>query len=238
MKLQFLGDSRDSFKWDLLHFVVTTAAPPFDELYVVPMLTPDESTSHGGTPPERFDCRPQVLSLLRELRLEPRHLRKLERLGRLRGLPCFRVTVYRPEELMGNGSARASHFANIPLRHRRNSVVFFDPDNGFETVTQHGRKWLRLDEVNDALSQIPGKSALVVFQFRPQGKSWREYLPALSERTGDKCHFGAIYEGHLAFIFLSKARDTFDRLLVCLSVYRSQHSHLKLFTNQSQKAAP
>ena len=36
MKLQYLGDSRDAFKWDLLHWLCTRAEPAFARLLFVP----------------------------------------------------------------------------------------------------------------------------------------------------------------------------------------------------------
>jgi hypothetical protein len=41
VKLQYLGDSRDAFKWDLLHWLCTRAEPAFARLLFVPLLTPD-----------------------------------------------------------------------------------------------------------------------------------------------------------------------------------------------------
>jgi len=41
LKLQYLGDSRDAFKWDLLHWLCTRAEPAFARLLFVPLLTAD-----------------------------------------------------------------------------------------------------------------------------------------------------------------------------------------------------
>jgi len=41
VKLQYLGDSRDAFKWDLLHWLCTRAEPAFARLLFVPLLTAD-----------------------------------------------------------------------------------------------------------------------------------------------------------------------------------------------------
>ena len=45
MKLQYLGDARDAFRWDLLHWMCTRSSPCFRELVFVPMLTPDVQAS-------------------------------------------------------------------------------------------------------------------------------------------------------------------------------------------------
>ena len=41
MKLQYLGDSRDAFKWDLLHWLYTRAEPASARLLFVPLPTTD-----------------------------------------------------------------------------------------------------------------------------------------------------------------------------------------------------
>jgi len=41
VKLQYLGDSRDAFKWDLLHWLCTRAEPAFARLLFVALLTAD-----------------------------------------------------------------------------------------------------------------------------------------------------------------------------------------------------
>ncbi len=46
MKLQYLGDSRDSFKWDLLYQLVADC--DFERLYFVPFLTPDDREPTDG----------------------------------------------------------------------------------------------------------------------------------------------------------------------------------------------
>ena len=40
-KLQYLGDSRDAFKWDLLHWLCTRAEPAFARLVFSSLLTAD-----------------------------------------------------------------------------------------------------------------------------------------------------------------------------------------------------
>jgi hypothetical protein len=55
MKRQYLGDSKDSFKWDYHDFMTRTLG--FHYFQVVWMMTPDDKGSHGQTVPERFPAR-------------------------------------------------------------------------------------------------------------------------------------------------------------------------------------
>src|SRR5271166_4532671 len=91
MKLQYLGDSRDAFKWDLLHWMCTESSPPFSELVFVPLLTPDEGSNEGRTSDLRFPCRDFVRSFLASLRNEPRTLERIPGLGMDDPEVAFRV---------------------------------------------------------------------------------------------------------------------------------------------------
>ena len=48
MKLQYLGDSRDSFKWHYHDFLMNQN-PGVDSFGYVPMLRPDNGTKEGNT---------------------------------------------------------------------------------------------------------------------------------------------------------------------------------------------
>src|SRR5262245_30574381 len=111
MKLQFLGDSRDSFKWDLLHHVVTQAEPRFKRLLFVPMLTRDDvALPHGVTPADRVPCHPAILGFVKSLRAHPRKLERVALLGGIQGLPQFAVEVFQPLRELGFGWQRAQYW--------------------------------------------------------------------------------------------------------------------------------
>ena len=57
MKIQYLGDSRDSFKWDYQDHLTSYLA--YSELKVVPMLTPDDLTNQGKYSTEQFSGTPR-----------------------------------------------------------------------------------------------------------------------------------------------------------------------------------
>jgi hypothetical protein len=61
VKLQYLGDSRDAFKWDLLHWLCTRAEPALARLLFVPLLTPDDAEPRDWrTPHAWFQGRPLI----------------------------------------------------------------------------------------------------------------------------------------------------------------------------------
>src|SRR5437762_1354866 len=65
VKLQYLGDSKDSFKWDYHDYLASELDYPW--LNVAPMLTPDDGGNDGKTKAEWFPGRTPVLRFCREL---------------------------------------------------------------------------------------------------------------------------------------------------------------------------
>lgn len=66
MKHQYLGDSKDSFKWDYHHFLVEELG--YSQLKVAWMMTPDDHGPDGKMSPERFPARPEILAFCNRLR--------------------------------------------------------------------------------------------------------------------------------------------------------------------------
>lgn len=223
MKLQYLGDARDSFKWDLLHFLVTDST--FERLCFVPFLTPDDpDPTDGRTPPHLFPCRPEILNFNERLR-KSRDLNLVTQLGRLGGVWEFGVGVFYPERYVGVGKNRHKYLEDLNPKSLKKTLVFFDPDNGFETKTQKGIKWIRHEEIKHVLADLPASSAIVVYQHRPR-RRWTDLLPKLRVRCHYAQHLLAIYEANLAFVLLTKGKGIHERLVEASERYvQSRMSH-------------
>ncbi|MCX6027086.1 MAG: hypothetical protein NTY23_12665, partial [Chloroflexi bacterium] len=89
--------------------------------------------------------------------------------------------------------------------------VFLDPDNGFETRTQRGPKWVRHAEVTWLLERLPESAAVAVYQHRPR-RRWEELFADLAARLDYAPNVQVVYEANLAFLVLSRARGTAERL--------------------------
>ena len=129
MKLQYLGDARDAFKWDLLHWICTTST--FANLIFVPLLTSDRKDSGDGlTSHYRFKCKDLIRPFLDSLKEEPRSLERISMLGTVDPEKHFQVSVIAPTRLIGSGSTRRDYWSDFDVSTLENSVLFFDPDNG------------------------------------------------------------------------------------------------------------
>jgi hypothetical protein len=106
MKLQYLGDSRDAFKWDLLHWLCTRAEPAFARLLFVPLLTPDDAEPRDGrTPHAWFPCQPPIRPFVAGLAAAPRSLERIAALGGLEDNYPLAATV-KQTAAFGEGSER------------------------------------------------------------------------------------------------------------------------------------
>jgi len=231
MRLQFLGDLRDAFKWDLLHWVCTESYPPYARVIIVPMLNPDDpDSSHGRTTPEGFDCRPAILRFLQLLRNEPRQIDLLKNLGKLEDLGSFEVSLYQPNRFISSDWSRAHYWEDLEGTFLQNSLVFVDPDTGFETRTQAGEKHLRFGEALDLLNRVDQRGCLVVFQYRPQGQPWRDVVKRISG-GGSLGFFRAVLCGNTGLVIMAKNEALNDRVDRALTAYGSAHPEVQIINN-------
>lgn len=62
MKLQYLGDSKDSFKWDYHDYLIRELGYPV--LVIGLMLTPDDDTNHGQSDPSQYPAQTKCFKSL------------------------------------------------------------------------------------------------------------------------------------------------------------------------------
>ncbi len=221
MKLQYLGDYRDAFKWDLLHWLCSRSEPGFRSLLFVPFLTADdENPRDGQIPHDRFAARAVVQRFVAALRAGPRRLEAVTPLGAIDAERPFTVTIHSPAGVVPRGSARSDYWNGLPLP--ASSIVFIDPDNGFETKTRKGPKWVRHTEVESLLARLPESSAVVVYQHRPR-KTWKQVFDSLAPRLSYAAHAVATFDSTLAFIILARSAKVSERLLAAAQEYARQH---------------
>jgi hypothetical protein len=228
MKLQYLGDARDAFKWDLLHWICTRSSPVFSTLVFVPLLTPDdEGSNEGRTPHHWFECRDFIHSFVDSLQAEPRSLARISALGSAQPQSTFQVSVFAPETFVGSGAKRAEYWSTFDVSKLENSVVFFDPDNGFETKTRKGRKWIRHSELKALFSKLPETSVAVVYQHRPR-RTWPDLFADLTKNLAYVHTAVAAHEANLAFVAMAGNATAGQRVTAAVEEYARTKNHGKI----------
>lgn len=203
MKRQYLGDSKDSFKWDYLHFLVEALG--YSQLKIAWMMTPDDNGPDGKTSPELFPAEPEVLAFCNRLRScrEPSLLTELPATTRA----GYSVTFHEPDHHLDLEN-RYSYFSTLELK--PNQVLFLDPDNGFEPARSFSEKHVRYTEVEAILKKAPPNCVVTVFQHHRRKKFPEDY-----SRICERLRVGfntAIYWHSLMFVSMSSSIETISRV--------------------------
>ena len=229
MKLQYLGDARDAFKWDLLHWLCTRSSPPFSKLVFIPLLTPDvKGSTERLTPHHWFDTQDFIRPFLASLNIEPRSLERISALGSVQPQKEFQVCVFAPDKFIASGPRRFEYWSNFDASKLDNSVVFFDPDKGYETKTQNGPEWIRHSELADLFSSLPKNSVAVVYQHRPR-RTWHDLFVDLTQNFAYVHTVLAAYDPNLAFVAMAKNAVAGKRISTAFKEYARIKNQTKKF---------
>jgi hypothetical protein len=209
---RFLGDSKDSFKWDYHDYLASELG--YRKLTVAFMMRPDGKNTHGQTPPEDYPSRDRVIALCRKLRATRDPLDVV-------ALPTITGGTYRVEFHQGTSTLtdenRRSYFEGLDSK--EDQLVFLDPDNGFEPkgcTLQH----VRYSEVREVLDQVSPDSLVSVFQhFRR--KTFVDDFRDIRRQLGD-CLSTAIYWRELMFVAVTRSQATLERVIAANSGYAEQ----------------
>ncbi len=203
MKLQYLGDSKDSFKWDYHDFLADTLKVP--SLDVLFMMTSDDGGHDGKTHPSLFPARQGILDFCHEVR-GSRNIEKVHLLPQFTKAK-YRVNIHRKEHHFTHQNRR-EYFAAIPGS--LGKLLFLDPDNGFEPEKSCGEKHISYKEIHNLLCQLPDEAVISVFHHFRRIPFTTDFK-RIKERLGN-CHATAIYWHSLMFITVSKSKEAIARL--------------------------
>ncbi len=203
MKRQYLGDSKDSFKWDYHHFLVEALG--YGQLKIAWVMTPDDDGPNGKTAPELFPARQEILHFCN-------HLRSTRDPAQLSELPAttgahYTVSFHNPNENL-NSDNRQSYFSGMETG--PDQVLFLDPDNGFEPERSFSEKHLRYSDVDKIIKTISPGSVVTVFQHHRR-KKFPEDFARIRERL-QSGYSTAIYWHSLMFVSISSSPETIHRV--------------------------
>ena len=197
MKKQYLGDSKDSFKWDYHDYL--TRKLGYAQLNIVLMMT------DGAKRPEDYPAKEEVLNLCHELKENP--YREL-----LRSLPGRTGAEYSVELHKGNqvftNTRRRDYFEGFSSG--KNQVVFLDPDTGFEPEKSYSEAHVKFSEIKRIIEQVTEGSVVSVYQdlIRKNPDKHYNYI-----REGVCGSTTSIYWGGKAmFVLLSRSANLIQQI--------------------------
>ena len=204
MKRQYLGDSKDSFKWDYHDYL--TAALGYPLLNVMLMLTQDDDSNDGKTHPDLFPAKEAVIDFCRDLKKQ----RNIQLIKNLPVATCSEyIVALHKEETYLTTRNRRDYFSDISAEPRQ--VLFLDPDNGFEPEKSNNEKHVLYSDVNTILKQIAPEAVISVFQhfrrisFDNDFARIRERMPSGYTTT--------LYWHSLMFVTISKTKEIIEKVI-------------------------
>jgi len=215
VQLNYFGDNRDFFKYDLITSIFK--AKLMERYVFIPMLTKPRENNEGNKKPvnngdkssELFDfimaCKEKSLDYW-EVWLSP-HVLSYQ-------------TVKPANQMYFCDESRIDYWHKFrPLVGEEKVLVFLDPDTGLETgkpayLKKQGRgKYILNHELKDLFVSLHPESLLMIYQHLPWNK--KEHTEATQKKL-EQAHsicgesFTAAYrEDDLAFVFVAKAKKTF-----------------------------
>ena len=222
MKQQYLGDSKDAFKWDYLDYL--TKKLQSDYLDIIPMITPNDSTGEGKTLPYSFPASSPILRFCKDLRKDG-----IEFLSQLPEYidGKYKIRLHKLEcEFVNSENKRMEYFSDIPLE--QGQIWFFDPDTGFAPQTAKAEH-LKYSDIMNIWARFHEDAVIVVFQhawryynLKPFGKLYQEIIESLTNLPVN-CHATALYwSGRLMFVVIGKNKKRIEQVRTINECYKSQ----------------
>lgn len=211
MKLQYLGDSKDSFKWDYHDYLLSEMGYP--KFNIALMMTPDDGDNDGNLHPTLFPARSQIIDFCHDIRLK-RYIGSInEAVACIKDLPektsaLYDVSFHKGATYFTNEN-RNGYFSDF--KNSVNQLVFLDPDNGFEPEKSLNEKHVRYADITQILEQLSDESVVSVFQHHRR-KKFPDDFSRIKERI-ETGYTTAIYWHSLMFVTISKSEDAINRVI-------------------------
>lgn len=215
MKRQYLGDSKDSFKWDYHDYLASALRYP--RLNIILMLTPDDHSRDGQTHPERFNARPAVISFCRNLKKE-RNIRLLRELPTATGA-SYVVDLHKPETYFTHQNRR-QYFSDLLAEGKQ--IFFLDPDNGFEPERSRNEKHVLYSDIDTIFKQISEESVISVFQHFRRIPFDTDFARIKERLTS--VHVAAVCWHSLMFVAIAKTKETIEKIVAANRQYTQKVS--------------
>ena len=204
MKLQYLGDSKDSFKWDYHDFLVSHLGYPTLKLAL--MMTPDDHGSDGQSHPSLFPARKEIIEFCHDLR-RSRSIKAIKDLPKKSGA-AYEV-LFHKNGVQLNSANREEYFSAVDSLD--DQLIFLDPDNGFEPEKSCSEKHVAYRDISLILDQVSNNSVVSVFQHFRRIPFPKDYA-GIRGRL-ESSYSTAIYWHSLMFVVVSKSETAIQRVV-------------------------
>ncbi len=202
MKTQYLGDSKDSFKWDYHDFLITSLK--YRVLEIFPMLTPNDNSNEGNTKHDIYPARKQILTFCKDIN-EKKNIHIIKRLPEYTNNQ-YVVKLNNPKMFFAKQN-REQYWTNIT---KDRAIIFLDPDNGIQPKKSLNEKHVSFAEIDRLLTEIANDSVISIFHHFRRINFKTDFNNILLSLP--KCHATCIYWQHVMFVLLSKSDEMIKKI--------------------------
>jgi len=227
MKKQYLGDSKDSFKWDYHDYLTTALKYPV--LNIALMMTPDDNSREGKTPSKGYPAKDSIIEFCHELREHPE-------IDRIIDLPKktgsdYEVALHKKNEYFENTN-RSDYFFGFGSD--QDQIVFLDPDNGLEPK-KSTKKHVRYSDITKILGQISSTSIISIFHHFRHISFPDDY--AQIQKHIKSGYSSAIYWHSLMFVLISNSEQSIRQVELANNKY-AESKPVRVITHRKCSSKP
>lgn len=222
MNQTYCGDSRDLFKYDLIHTILDQVSPDISSFLFIPMVTPYNPDAGRKIPGVNNK---ELVKLFTPFAAENGmvdYFREIRHFFESRGI---RIKIENPMPF--ERKHRVEYFSRIQEHIPERALIFFDPDTGLkeENATEKHLKYSEMKKIFDLMDR---HSILMVYQHFPRySKSdTRKDFPKTKAQDLEKFIKITplfISDGGILFFFLTKEDEVHQRLKRILHGYRERY---------------
>jgi hypothetical protein len=240
MKKQYLGDTRDLFKYDLIQQILKGRSS-LQKFTFIPMLTENESNSGDGNKRNfakaKKDGRPgtnneklmEVLKKYKKMDVDKRDFTKIKRHFKSKGIEMLLYKDKR-HEYFNHRTGDDEYFKNIPENLLHTPLVFVDPDIGLQ-IKNSTKKHLLYREVQCLYERMGKDSLLMIYQHFPRDpRKYKKYSPkGRSNRLEKELGNLPIYisDNEIMFFLLTRSDRLRSQLGRIIERYKRDHPKYK-----------
>ena len=221
MKLQYLGDSRDSFKWHYHDYL--TIGVNASHLDIIPMLVPNDKSGYGRTHATEYRSTPEIQEFCEYLREKP-FLHSIVKLPEFTD-SNYRVRIHKQYEKYTFRNSE-KYFEGI----EGGNLTFIDACTGFEP--KHGKdEHISFADISRLIDVLPKRAVISVYQHKQQRRAFHETYNDIHQnmkRHHRHAKITAIHNPYVMMVQITICTDRLDKVRQINQAYANENDKISI----------
>lgn len=224
MKPPYFADNRDLFKFDLAQTLISKSQRQLNQIYYIPMLTPNNTGTDGGqTDRSKAKAGYKNIRLMKYLDdcISTTGRRNIKEIKQYYHSENVKIDIYQEDGYFKH-TERLEYFNQIDQGLLNNSLILVDPDNGME-VKSSDEKHILFDELKMLYNNMNEISVMMIFQYFPQ-EEHKGYIikriKDITERIITSCEPHLISDNDIIYYLVSKTPIIEESIINIIRKYK------------------